>query len=183
MLEIRDTDTGLSLSLDKDPGPRNPRLALDPVFQVVTWTPNLGDAHAWPDAAALLAEIRPDRAALFPLRVLPTTDGPILVRMRSGEGPVAGYAFATFERLCIAFGLDEIANEIRNDVLAEAEALCLVELLDHEHFVRGQAYCYEIVDRRGRVLEARRDLYGEDYACHVAHEAFDRRMKTVHAGG
>lgn len=183
MFQISDTDTGLSLSLGVDPKPRNPRLVEDNVFQVVTWVPGLGDPHAWDYPEAFLAVIKPDAAAIFPLRSIETKRGTVLVHAQPGEGPVVGYAFATFERLCIEFGLDEITDDIRDETLEEAENVCLGELQAYDEFVSGDVYRYEIMDGRGGSLEKRRDLYGEEYARHIAQEAFDRHLTTVHMDG
>ncbi len=184
MFQIRDTDAGLSLSLGIDPEPRDPRLAEDNVFQLVTWTPGLGDPHDWASPEAFLGAFPADQAAIFPLKQIETRSGPVLVMLQPGdEEPRLGYAVATFERLCIAFGLSEITDDIRDETLEEAENVCLGELQAYDDFVRGQVYRYEIVDRQGRTMEKRRDLYGEDYARHIAQEAFDRVLMSADLNG
>ncbi len=101
MFQMKDTDAGLSLSLAKDPDPRNPRLVDDNLFMLVTWTENLGDRHAWATRGDFEADITPDMALILPLLKADTENGPVLVRSWAAEDPVAGFAFATHERLII----------------------------------------------------------------------------------
>lgn len=179
MFEIRDTDAGLSLVLDVEPEPRNPRLVENNVFQIVSWIPGLCDPHDWASPEALLAAMTPDMAAVFPLYRLETKGGPVLVRSYSDADRIAGYAVATFEQLCLSFGLDEITPAIRDDTMEEAEAVCLGELQAYDDFINGQVYRFEIRNARGACLETRRDLYGEDHARHIAQIAFDQHLYGV----
>jgi hypothetical protein len=183
MFQINDTDTRLTLTLVKDARPRNPRLVEDNVFHLVTWTRGLGDPHGFLSRKAFLDAFPAETTAIFPVRKMDTARGPVLVRVYSDKERIAGYAFATFERLCIEFGLECIDAEIRDDTMEEAENICLGELQAYDEFVSGEVYRYEIVDRRGETVETRRDLYGEEYARHLAQQAFDRHMMTVHTGG
>ena len=183
MFSIADSDTGLTLSLIADDNPRNPRLAIDNVFQVITWTHGLGDPHSWPSRKAFRAVFPAETTAIFPVKKVATRNGFILVREHTDAEPADGYAFAPFERLCIAFGLDMITPEIRDETLMEAENICLSELQDYEHFVDGEVYSFEITNRRGERVEQVRDLYGEGYARHVAQEAFNRHLYSVAMDG
>lgn len=183
MFKISDSASGLSLAMRVDPSPRNPRLVNDNVFQVVTWTKGLGDPHEWPNRKAFLAAFPIETTVIFTVKKLHTRRGPVLVRAYSKDDPVDGYAFATHERLCIAFGLDKITEENLDDTLEEADTLCLTELQDYEHFVDGDVYRYEIVDKRGECIETARDLYGEGFARHAAQDAFDRHLYSVAMDG
>ena len=184
MFEIRDSDAGLALVMDRDPEPRNPRLVEDPLFALVTWQPGLGDPHGWADRAAFRAAIGPRDHLIFPLVRVETERGPVLLRQREmRDGPAIGYAFASFEHIRLRFGLDAITPEIRDEVMADAEMLCLGELQALDDFTQGAVYRYAIVDRRGEVLETGRDLYGEDHARHVAREVFDQHLFGVAMDG
>ena len=183
MFKMSDSASGLSLCMTIDPQPRNPRLVNDNVFQIVTWTKGLGDPHAWPDRQAFLDAFPAETNVLFPVRALHTRKGPVLVRVYSNDDPIDGYAFATHERLCIAFGLDKITGENHDDMLEEADTLCLTELQDYEHFVDGDVYRFEITDKRGECVETARDLYGEGYARHVAQDTLDKHLYSVAMDG
>lgn len=179
MYQIRDTDAGLSLSLARDPHPRNPRIADDNLFQIVTWTDGLGDSHDWPSPSKFQATITPDMALILPLLKTKTAKGAVLVRSWSDEDRIAGYAFATHERLLLAFGADALSDGKRDETMEQAEYRCLGELQAYDDFVQGDVFRLEVVDRRGRSLEKRRDLYGEEYARHVAQTVFDQHLKSV----
>ncbi len=183
MFQIKDTEAGLSLSLGIEPDPRNPRMVDDNLFTVVAWTPGLGDPHEWASPEAFHAAITPDMAAIFPLHRAETSKGPILLRSYSDSDEIAGYAFATFERLCLAFGLDAITTAILDDTMEEAEATCLGELQAYDDFVSGQVFRYEIMNARGECIEKRRDLYGDEHARHIALTSFDRHLYSVAMDG
>lgn len=179
MLEIHDAEAGLSLRLVLDPEPRDPRMVEEAVFQVVTWVPGLGEPHGWASPEAFLAAMGREGPVILPLVSGETRRGPVLRQAGPGAGPVVGYAFATLERLCMEFGLDAITPAIRDEVVIEARMRCLGELQAHEDYVLGEVYRYEVRDRTGRLLEARRDLYGEGHARHLAQEAFEHHLTGV----
>ena len=183
MFQIRDTDAGLSLSLTVEPEPRNPRLVDNNVFQIVSWLPGLGDPHAWASPEDLLHAMSADKAAVFPLYRVETKNGPILLRSYSDNDTIAGYAVATYQQLCLSFGLDEITRAIRDDVMEEAEAVCLGELQAYDDFICGNVFRFEILNARRDCLEARRDLYGEEHARHIAQVAFDQHLFGVAMNG
>lgn len=184
MFEIKDSDAGLALVMEREPAPRSPRLVEAPLFALVTWKPGLGDPHDWPDRTAFQAAVSAEDHVIFPLVRVDTDRGPVLMRQQEmKDGPAVGYAFASLEAICLRFGLDAIAPEIRDEVMADAEAECLGELQALDDYVRGEVYRYAIVDRRGDVVEARRDLYGQDLARHVAREAFERHLFGVAMDG
>ena len=184
MFEIKDSDAGLALVMDRDPAPRNPRLVEDPLFALVTWQPGLGDPHGWADRAAFRAAIGPRDHLIFPLVRVETERGPVLLRQREMKGGRAvGYALASFTHIAMRFGLDVITPDIHDEVMADAEAQCLGELQALDDYVQGEVYRYAIVDRRGEVVETGRDLYGEDHARHVAREVFDQHLFGVAMDG
>ena len=76
----------------------------------------------------------------------------------------------------MAFSLDEITPDIRDETVLEAEAICLGELQASDDHVNGQVYRYEIRNQHGECLDRRRDLYGEDHARHIAQTAFKRHL-------
>ena len=183
MFEIRDTDAGLSLTLDIDPNPRDPRLVEDSLFHVVTWNLGLGDDHDWASPAAFHAAVTPEIALILPLKTIRTRGGLVLVQSSSDRDAIVGYAFATWERICLAFGLDEITPATRDDTVIEAQALCLGELQATDDYINGQVYRFAIRNKRGECLETRRDLYGEDHARHIAQTAFDQHLYSVAMDG
>ena len=184
MFEIKDSDAGLALTMDRDPEPRDPRLVEEPFFTVITWGCGMGDPHDWADPEAFHAAIRPKHHAIFPLVRVETAKGPVLVRRQEAKDrPVIGYAFASFEQIRLRFGLDVIAPEIRDEVMMDAEAECLGELQAMDDYVQGEVYRYTIVDQRLEVIERGRDLYGEDHARHVAKTAFDAHLYGVAMNG
>ena len=183
MFQIRDTDAKLTLTLDIEPDPRDPRLVLDSLFHVVTWTAGLGDAHDWASPAAFHAAITSEIALILSLTTIRTRGGPVLVQSSPDRDRIVGYAFVTWERLCIAFNLDEITPEIRDETVMEAEAICLGELQAIDDYINGQVYRYVIRNARRECLEARSDLYGEDHARHIAQTAFDRHLYSVAMDG
>lgn len=184
MFSIQDTDAGLALTLERDPNPRDPRLVEDPLFQIVTWDEGLGDPHAWPDPEAFHARIGPSKHVIFPLVRIETPKGPVMLRkIEAGTGCIVGYAFAAFSRIRLELGLDKISADIRDETLADAEARCLAELQAYDDYVQGEVYRYAVVDRSGDVIETGRDLYGEDYARHVAKEVFDQHLFGVAMDG
>ena len=118
MFEIKDSDAGLALVMDRDPAPRNPRLVEDPLFALVTWQPGLGDLHGWPDRTAFRAAIGARDHLIFPLVRVETERGPVLLRQQEmKDGPAIGYAFASFEHIRLRYGLDAITPEIRDEVM------------------------------------------------------------------
>ena len=158
MFEIKDSEAGLALVMDRDPEPRNPRLVEDPLFALVTWNPGLGDPHDWPDRETFHAAVSPKDHAIFALVRVETAKGPVLMRQQEAkDGPTVGYAFASFEHIRLRFGLDAITPEIRDEVMADAEAHCLGELQALDDYVQGEVYRYAIVDRRS---EGRRGRAG-----------------------
>lgn len=180
MFEIRDDAAGLAVSLTREPHPRDPRLVEDSLFQIATWDAGgLGDPHDWPSREAFMAAMSPDRTAIFAVVRVESPDGPYLVAAGRDAEAIAGYAFATHERLCLHHGLEAIGPGNRARVMEDAEYELLGELLAYEDYVGGHVFRYEVRDRVGRLLEARRDLYGEDYARHLAQEAFDRHLVGV----
>lgn len=183
MFQIRDTDAKLTLTLDVDPNPRDPRLVEDSLFHVVTWNLGLGDDHDWDTPEAFHAAITPEIALIVPLATIRTRGGLVLVQSSTDRDAIAGYAFSTWGRIRLAFGLDEITPEIRDDTVIEAQALCLGELQATDDFVNGQVYRYRIMNARGECLDRRRDLYGEDHARHIAQTAFDRHLYSVAMDG
>ena len=187
MFRIEDTSAGFTLTMDREPAPRNPRLVEEPLFGFITWGPaseRLGDPHAWPDRAAFRTAVGSRDHAIYPLVRLETPKGPVLMRQQEvRDGPAIGYAFASFERICLVLGLDAITPEIRDEVMLDIEARCLGELQALDDFVLGEVYRYAIVDRQGAVVETGRDLYGEDHARHVAKAAFERHLYGVAIDG
>ena len=190
MFRIEDTSAGFTLTMDRDPAPRNPRLVEEPLFGFVTWgtggtgSPALGDPHDWPDRAAFRAAVTSKDHVLFPLVRVETPKGSVLMRQEEmRDGPCVGYAFASFERVCLVLGLDAITPEIRDEVMEDVEARCLGELQALDDFVQGEVYRFAIVDRTGAVVETGRDLYGEDHARHVAKAAFERHLYGVAMDG
>ena len=183
MIILEDSTAGLSLVLERDPARRCPRLVEEPLFALVTWGCDLGDPHDWPDRDAFHAAVRTETHLIFPLARAETDHGPILLRQAEAKGgsPV-GFAAASHEAIRLHLGLDGIAPAIREDVMAEAEAICLGELQALEDYVRGEVYRFSILDRDGAVLETGRDLYGEDLARHVAETAFETRVSNSAAG-
>lgn len=184
MFTIHDNDAGLSLVMERDPAPRNPRLVEESLFTLITWTRDLGDAHTWPDQAKFHAAVRPDTHLIYPLVRVETSNGPILLRQAElKESPAIGYAIASFDALSLHFGLDRLTAAIRDEVIAEAEALCLGELQALDDYTQGEVYRFSILDRNGEVLEIGRDLYGEDLARHMASQAFEAHLFGVKMDG
>ena len=184
MFEIKDSDAGLALAMERDPQPRNPRLVEAPLFAIVTWDPDLGDPHAWPDRAAFRAAVSAKDHVIFPVVRLDTPKGPVLLRQQEiKDGPAIGYAFASFAHIRLRFGLDAITPDIRDEVMMDAEAECLGELQAYDDYVQGEVYRFAIVDRHGEVVETRRDLYGEEFARHVGKEVFDQHLFGVALDG
>ena len=150
----------------------------------MTWHLGLGDDHDWDSPAAFHAAVTPEIALILPLRTIRTRGGLVLVQSSSDRDAIVGYAFVTWERLRMAFNLDEITPEIRDETVMEAQAICLGELQATDDFVNGQVYRYTIVnDRMANASRSRRDLYGEDHARHIAQTAFDRHLYGVAMNG
>lgn len=174
MLHRIDRATGLTLTLDLDPAPRNPRLAEEPLFHFVTWTtPRLGDAHDWPSARHFLAAMRRVPALVVPVKVAWSSDGRVgfgTVLLR-GQHP-AGYAFATHERLRLHFGVEALTPER----LEDARLACDGELLAYEQFLQGDVHAFTITAPDGRVLEHCSGLCGLDWAEWNAERAFEDRV-------
>lgn len=183
MFQIRDTGAKLTLTLDIDPNPRDPRLVEESLFHVVTWTAGLGDTHDWASPAAFHAVITPEVALILPVKTIRTKGGPVLVQSSSNRDRIVGYAFVTWPRLHLAFNLKEITPDIRDETVMEAEAICLGELQATDDYVNRQVYRYEIRNTAGDSLERKRDLYGEDHARHIAQTAFDRHLYSVAMDG
>ena len=184
MFTIQDATAGLALTLQRDPSPRNPRLVEDPLFQIVTWDRELGDPHDWPDAEAFRAVVNAAKHVLYPVVRIETAKGPVMLRKaEAGAGKVIGYAFASHERICIELGIDRITADIRAETMADVEARCLGELQAYDDYVQGEVFCYAIVDRNGSVIETGRDLYGEEYARHVAEQVFNAHLTGVAMDG
>lgn len=172
--EIGDDAAGPAVSLTREP---EPRLVEDPVFQIATWDAgSLGDPHDRPTRAAFMAAMSPERAAIFGVARVDTPRGPHMISAAREGGRIAGRASATLQRLCPTTGMEEIT---RAGAVEGAEYLIPGEPVTHEDFVGGGVFRYEVHDRWGRVPETKRDLHGEDHACHPAQGALDRHLVGV----
>ena len=177
MFTLRDGDAGLSLHMERDAKPRDPRFVEEPLFALLTWTPGLGDPHDWPNRRVFEDAVRFDTHLVFPLVRVETERGPVLLRQAEiKDCPIVGYAVAPHEAIRLHFGLDRIGSAIRDEVIDEAEAVRLGELQAVEDYVRGDVFRFSILDGDGNVIETQQDLYGEDLARHVAKTAFEAHI-------
>ncbi len=167
MLQHTDPATGLRLTLERDPEPRNPRLADDPPLHLVTWTRSLGDRHAWRTARHLLAVMRRVPALVLPVHAAWTHDKPSFSTILGEDDRAIGYAVALHERLRLHYGRDTITP----DLVEAATLACDVELLAYEEFLHGDVHAFAVVTKEGHVLERRRGLAGSEWAEALAWQA------------
>ena len=174
MLRRTDRATGLTLTLDTDPAPRNPRLAEEPLFHFVAWTtPRLGDAHDWPSALRFSLEMRRVPMLILPVRIAWSSDGrPGFSTVVLEDHHTAGYAFATHERLRLHYGTDALTPEL----VEEARLACDTELLAYEEYLGGDVHAFTIAGPDGRVLERQDGLFGLEWAEHTAERAFEDHL-------
>ena len=174
MLRRTDRATGLTLTLDTDPEPRNPRLADDPLFHFFTWTePRLGDAHDWPSALRFSLEMRSVPMLILPVRIAWSSDGrPGFTTVVIEDHHTAGCAFATHERLRLHYGTDDLTPEL----IEGASLVCDTELLAYEEFLGGDVHAFTITAPDGRVLEHCCGLFGLEWAEFCAERAFEDHL-------
>ncbi|TRD14903.1 hypothetical protein [Palleronia caenipelagi] len=179
MFEIKDTAAGLTVTMIREPEPRNPRMADENLFQIVTWIPDLGDAHDWPNEQAFLASINHEETVMMPLTTILIRGRHALVPAYKDTDRVVGYAFASFESICLFNKMGKITDEVRSRVLENAEYTCLGELSAYEEFIAGDVHMYHVVDKRGELLEEERNICGSEYAMSKAKDAFQRHLYGI----
>lgn len=165
-----DDETGLAMTMAIQSKPRNPRVSENNVFQIVTWTKGLGDPHGWGSRDAFLSHIRTQDHLMYRLRTCDHFRRPTLAVLLDTSVPTAGYAFAHYDLLRLEL---DAPGDIGPDEVKRAEEMLLVELLAYEDYIRGHVYSFSIFDRAGTLIETQDNLYGEDYAEHLARTAFD----------
>ena len=178
MLQMIDKDTGLTMTMAVQAKPQNPRLAESNLFQIVTWTKGLGDIHRWRSHEDFLSSIKTQDHLIYRLRKGDRSRRPTLAVLHGTEAPTIGYAFAHYDLLRLEF---DQPGDIGPEEVKRALDLLMVELLTYEEYIAGQVYTFTIANQAGRVLESRDNIYGEDYAEHLAKEAFDNHRLGVSA--
>ena len=173
-----DKDTGLTMTMDVQANPRNPRLEENNLFQIVTWTKGLGDVHTWRSNDEFLSCIKTQDHLIYRLRNGERSRRPTLALLHGTEAPVIGYAFAHYDLLRLEF--DQPGDIGPHEVKRALDQL-MVELLTYEEYIAGQVYSFTVTDKVGMVLERRENIYGEDWAEHLAKEAFDTHRLGVNA--
>ena len=179
MLQMIDDETGLKMSMAVQRKPKNSRLAESNVFQIVTWTKGLGDAHNWTNRDAFLCRIKTQDYLIYRLRKCGRDTRPALAVMHDAVTVPIGFAFASYDLLRLELG---VPGDIGPDEVKRAEDMLLVELLTYEEYLTGQVYTYSICGPTGAVIETRSDIYGEDYADHLATTAFNNHRSGIGAG-
>ena len=178
MLQMVDKDTGLMMTMEVQSKPQNPRLAENNLFQLVTWTKGLGDTHTWRTRESFLSSIKTQDHLIYRLRKGERSRRPTLAVLHGTEAPVIGYAFAHYDLLRLEF---DQPGDIGPEEVKRALDLLMVELLTYEEYIAGQVYRFTIANQAGVVLETRDNIYGEDYAEHLAQKAFDTHRLGVDA--
>ena len=178
MLQMTDKETGLTMTMNVQSAPENPRLGENNLFQIVTWTKGLGDTHKWRTHEDFLSSIKTQDYLIYRLRKGENTRRPVLTMLYNNEAPTVGYAFADYDLLRLEF---DQPGDIGPEEVKRAEEELLVELLTYEEYLTGQVYAFTITDRAGTVLETRANLYGEDYAEHIAQTAFTNHRMGIGA--
>ena len=173
-----DDETGLRMTMAVQSKPQNPRLAENNVFQIVTWTKGLGDTHRWRSQDEFLSCILTHDHLMYRLRTCDHFRRPTLSILRDTNVPTAGYAFASYDLLRLEL---DAPGDIGPDEVKRAEDMLLVELLTYEEYIRGQVYAFSLFDRSGTVIETQDNIYGEDYAEHLARTAFDNHRMGIGA--
>ncbi|WP_111538128.1 hypothetical protein [Palleronia aestuarii] len=179
MLQMIDDETGLRMTMAVQSKPRNPRLADNNLFRIVTWTKGLGDPHPFHDRVEFHSRIPTRQYLIYRLRLNTDQTGrSSLSAMQGDMAPTAGYAFADYDLLRLEF--DE-PGDIGPEEVQRAFELLQVELLTYEEYLTGQVYSFTISDRAGTALETQANIYGADYAEHLAKEAFDNHRMGIGA--
>ena len=178
MLQMIDDETGLKMTMAVQSKPRNPRLAENNVFQIVTWTEGLGDTHRWRGRDEFLSCILTQDHLIYRLRKCGRDTRPALAVLHHTAVGTIGFAFASYDLLRLEFG---VPGDIGPEEVKRAEDMLLVELLTYEEYLTGQVYAFSIFDRSGAVIETQGNIYGEDYAEHLAQTAFDNHRLGIGA--
>ncbi len=176
---MNDKDTGLTMTMAAQSKPKNPRVSENNLFEIVTWTPGLGDPHKWRSRDHFLSSIKTQDYLIYRLRKCDDERREALAVLQGTDRPVAGYAFASYDLLRLEFGVE---GDIGPEEVKRAENMLLVELLTYEEYITGRVYSFKIVNRAGVVIERQGDIYGEDYAEHLAQTAFETHRITIGAG-
>ncbi len=173
-----DDETGLKMTMAIQSKPQNPRVAENNVFQIVTWTKGLGDPHRWGSRDAFLSRILTHDYLMYRLRTCDHFRRPTLAVLRDTSVPTAGYAFASYDLLRLEL---DAPGDIGPAEVKRAEEMLLVELLTYEDYIRGHVYEFSVFDRSGTLIETQGNIYGEDYAEHLARTAFDNHRMGIGA--
>ncbi len=175
-----DKDTGLTMSMAVQTKPQNPRAAENNIFQFVTWTKGLGDTHRWRSHDDFLSVIKTQDHLIYRLRKGERSRRATLAILHDNEAPTIGYAFAHYDLLRLEF---DVPGDIGPEEVKRALDLLMVELLTYEEYIAGQVYSFAITDKAGTVLDTQDNIYGEDYAEHLARKAFDIHRLGIGAHG
>ncbi len=165
-----DHETGLTMTMAVQSKPRNPRLAENNVFHIVTWTEGLGDAHGWRGRDTFLSCILTQDHLIYRLQKGGRDTRPALAVLHDTSASTVGFAFASYDLLRLEL---DAPGDIGPDEVRRAEEMLLVELLTYEEYLTGQVYTFSIFNRSGALIEMQGNIYGEDYAEHLARTAFD----------
>ena len=178
MIQMIDEETGLTMTMAMQAKPQNPRLAENNIFQIVTWTEGLGDPHRWRGRDDFLSCVLTQDYLIYRLQKCGRDTRPALAVLHNTAVGTIGFAFASYDLLRLELG---VPGDIGPEEVKRAEDMLLVELLTYEEYLTGQVYSFSVFDKGGAVLETRNNIYGEDYAEHLAKTAFDNHRMGIGA--
>ena len=166
----RETDprSGLTLIVESDDDPVNPRTDYDHAGQMVCFHRRyrLGDAHDWRDPAAFQAHLKAHKGAvildlfLYDHSGLAMRTTPFACPWDSGQVGVIWMSRETALRECGGPGARRLTSAIRR----KAEDLLRAEVAEYDQYLRGDVWGVRVIDEDGDEQDSIWGLYGQNNA-------------------
>ena len=173
-----DDETGLKMTMAVQSKPQNPRVAESNVFQIVTWTKGLGDRPQVEQPRSFPVPHPDARSPDLPAADLRTSGARRSPSCATPACPRSG----TPSRPTTSSGWNSTPPATSAPRRSSApRTCCIVELLTYEDYITGHVYSFSIFDRSGTVIETQGNIYGEDYAEHLATTAFTNHRLGIGA--
>ena len=159
-----DAATGLRLKITPDPCPLDPRTEFDHLGRMVCWHRRyrLGDAHAWSDPQAFLAEMTLTPHLRLPLYLYDHSGITISTRPFScpWDSGQVGWIVLERARLLAEFSARRVTKRLRE----KGFALLGAEVAEYDQYLTGDVWDVRIESADGDVLDSCGEFYGAEYA-------------------
>ena len=166
-LHREDDPSGLTLIVEADPDPLDPRAEYDHLGQMVCWHERyrLGDRHDWTDPDAFRQHLEAQKNAvvlplfLFDHSGLAIATDPFHCPWDSGQ---IGWIWMPGDKALRAFGAGR--RRLTSDVRIHAEAALRSEVREYHQYLSNDVWCVRVVDEDGETLDSCGGFFGSDYA-------------------